>query len=71
MEIIELKEFIEESRKKFRNKLRERSDESVEGLKELIVEMFAKCCSTFEEETLKENLQEEFKLYMEGMTKGA
>lgn len=66
----EFDEFIKNCREEFRWHINGYINGSRE-LKDILKRMFGECCSEFEEETLKEHLQEEFKLYMEGVTKGA
>lgn len=66
MAVKNFEEFIKNCREEFRWNINGSRE-----LKDILKGMLDECCSKFEEETLKENLQEEFKLYMEGMTKGA
>lgn len=66
----DFEEFIKNCREEFRWRINGYINGSRE-LKDILKKMFGECCSEFEEEILKESLQEEFKLYMEGMTKGA
>lgn len=70
MEVRDFEEFIKNCREEFRWQINGYINGSRE-LKDILKRMLGECCSKFEEETLKESLQEEFKLYMEGMTKGA
>lgn len=70
MAVRDFEEFIKNCREEFRWQINGYINGSRE-LKDILKGMLGECCSEFEEETLKENLQEEFKLYMEGMTKGA
>lgn len=70
MEIYNFITFIKDSRNELRNAL-----EADKGTKEVLLPILKRqlgaCCSTFEETTLKENLQEEFGLYMDSLPKGA
>lgn len=64
MEVGKFNEFIQESRTEFRKFLEDWDGEYQKKLKDLLKRMIAKCCSDFEEETLKENLQQEFSEFM-------
>lgn len=44
-------------------------DTTFKTFKEMFKSMLEKCCSEFEEQTLKENLQEEFRDYMNSLQK--
>lgn len=66
MGIQEFEEFLLESRARFRSHINSKTDE----MKSLLKDMLDHCCSSFEEKTLEENLQDEFHLYMEEL-KGA
>lgn len=70
MAVKNFEEFIKNCREEFRWQINGYINGSRE-LKDILKKMLGECYSEFEEETLKENLQEEFKLYMEGITKGA
>lgn len=63
MEITAFEEFIKNCREEFRWHIKGYMDGSLD-LKNMLKGMLDRCCSTYEEETLKENLQEEFKNYM-------
>lgn len=69
MTIIEFETFIEESRKEFRKLIENYLDGKVGEMKRLIKDKLDECCSEFEVTVLKENLQEEFGLYL-GELKG-
>lgn len=69
MTIIEFGTFIEESRKEFRKLIENYLDGKVGEMKRLIKDKLDECCSEFEVNVLKENLQEEFGLYL-GELKG-
>lgn len=61
---------IDKAREEFRWILKgysETTQNERDGLKKMIKKYLDKCCSDFEEEALKENLQEEFKLYLESL----
>lgn len=71
MEITYFEEFVKESRLKFRESLELNADNgNIVDITALLKEMLDECCSEFEEETLKENLQEEFKLYLNSISEG-
>lgn len=63
MEVTTFEEFIKNCREEFRWYVKGYIEGSSD-LKNMLKDMLDKCCSTYEEETLKENLQEEFKIYM-------
>lgn len=65
MTIIEFGTFIEESRKEFRELIEKYLNGEVEEMKKTIKNKLDECCSDFEENVLKENLQEEFGLYLD------
>lgn len=65
MTIIEFGTFIEESRKKFRELIENYLNGEVGEMKRLIKDKLNECQSDFEENVLKENLQEEFGLYLD------
>lgn len=70
MAVKEFDGFVKESREIFRNTLESGFKYTAElevGLKK----MFDECTNDFEEQTLMENLREEFQDYMESLTKGA
>lgn len=62
--------FIKMCRRDFREHLEGYLNGSGD-LKYLLKGMLEQCTSAFEEKALTENLQEEFKLYMEELNKGA
>ena len=65
MTIIEFGTFIEESRKEFRELIENYLNGEVEEMKKLIKDKLNECQSDFEVNVLKENLQEEFGLYLD------
>ena len=65
MTIIEFETFIKESRKEFRELIDNYLNGKVEEMKELIKDKLNECQSDFEVSVLKENLQEEFSLYLD------
>ena len=66
MEIIRMENFINRNRKSFRAIVRGMQNGSIKGdtLKIFLSEALEHCCSQFEEDTLIENLAEEYKLYL-------
>lgn len=70
MGIREFEDFVAVSRTRFRCDL-ELSDTRMCRFTHAMREMFNECCSEFEEQTLMENLREEFQNYMETLAKGA
>lgn len=70
MSIGNFNEFIKESRILFREHISTYLTKGSLIMKTLIKEMLEKCESDFEIETLKENLQEEFKLYLDAIERG-
>lgn len=77
MEVEKFKVFIEECRRRFHEKLNAFTNGRINDFfGRQLKDMLGECCSKFEEDTLKENLQEEFKLYLNnlhgvnGLTKG-
>ena len=65
MTIIEFGIFIEESRKEFRELIENYLNGEVEEMKKTIKNKLDECQSDFEVTVLKENLQEEFGLYLD------
>ena len=65
MTIIEFGTFIEESRKEFRELIENYLNGEVEEMKKTIKNKLDECQSDFEVTVLKENLQEEFGLYLD------
>ena len=65
MTIIEFGIFIEESRKEFRELIENYLNGEVEKKKKTIKNKLDECQSDFEVTVLKENLQEEFGLYLD------
>lgn len=65
MTIIEFETFIKESRKEFRELITIYLNGEVGKMKKLIKDKLDECCSEIEENVLKENLQEEFGLYLD------
>ena len=65
MTIIEFGTFIEESRKEFRELIDNYLNGKVEEMKKTIKNKLDECRSDFEVTVLKENLQEEFGLYLD------
>ena len=65
MTIIEFETFIKESRKEFRELIDNYLNGKVEEMKKTIKNKLDECQSDFEVTVLKENLQEEFGLYLE------
>ena len=64
MTIIEFETFIKESRKEFRELIDNYLNGKVEEMKKIIKNKLDECRSDFEVTVLKENLQEEFGLYL-------
>lgn len=64
MEIVEFENFIKEARKEFRDLITIYLDGEVEEMKRMIKNKLDGCRSDFEVSVLKENLQEEFGLYL-------
>jgi hypothetical protein len=64
MELCEMNGFVLDARQDFRAFLEEH-DGYIHSIKNLIKEQLAKCGSVFEEQTLTENLKEEFNLYLD------
>ena len=67
MTIIEFETFIKESRKEFRKLIGGYLNGEIEEMKKMIKNMLDECQSDFEVTVLKENLQEEFGLYLDGL----
>lgn len=65
MTIIEFETFIKESRKEFRELIDNYLNGKVEEMKKMIKNKLDECQSDFEVTVLKENLQEEFGLYLD------
>ena len=65
MTIIEFETFIKESRKEFRKLIDNYINGKVEEMKKTIKNKLDECRSDFEVTVLKENLQEEFGLYLD------
>lgn len=65
MTIIEFETFIKESRKEFRELIENYLNGKVEEMKKTIKNKLDECQSNFEVIVLKENLQEEFGLYLD------
>ena len=65
MTIIEFETFIKESRKEFRELIDNYLNGKVEEMKKTIKNKLNECQSDFEVSVLKENLQEEFSLYLD------
>ena len=65
MTIIEFETFIKESRKEFRELIDNYLNGKVEEMKNTIKNKLDECQSDFEVTVLKENLQEEFGLYLD------
>lgn len=65
MTIIEFETFIEKTRKEFRELIMIYLDGEVGEMKRLIKDKLDECQSDFEVNVLKENLQEEFGLYLD------
>ena len=65
MTIIEFETFIKESRKEFRELIGNYLNGKVEEMKKTIKNKLDECRSDFEVTVLKENLQEEFSLYLD------
>lgn len=64
MAIVEFETFIKEARKEFRDLITIYLDGEVEEMKQMIKNKLDECRSDFEVSVLKENLQEEFGLYL-------
>lgn len=65
MTIFEFETFIKESRKEFRELIDNYLNGKVEEMKKIIKNKLDECQSDFEVTVLKENLQEEFGLYLD------
>lgn len=65
MTIFEFETFIKESRKEFRELIDNYLNGKVEEMKKTIKNKLDECRSDFEVTVLKENLQEEFSLYLD------
>ena len=65
MTIIEFETFIKESRKEFRELIGNYLNGEIEEMKKTIKNKLDECQSVFEVTVLKENLQEEFGLYLD------
>ena len=65
MTIFEFETFIKESRKEFRELITIYLNGEVVEMKRLIKDKLNECQSDFEVSVLKENLQEEFGLYLD------
>lgn len=65
MTIIEFETFIKESRKEFRELIGNYLNGEMEKMKKMIKNKLDECQSDFEVTVLKENLQEEFGLYLD------
>ena len=69
MTIFEFETFIKESRKEFRELITIYLNGEVGEMKKLIKDKLNECQSDFEVNVLKENLQEEFGLYLDEIKK--
>lgn len=67
MEAREMTSFMNECRKEFRGILEDNFNGRVVDLKDALRDMLLECGSAFEEQTLTENLKEEFQDYMESL----
>ena len=67
MTIIEFETFIKESRKEFRELIDNYLNGKVEEMKKTIKNKLDECRPDFEVTVLKENLQQEFGLYLDGL----
>ena len=65
MTIFEFETFIKESRKEFRELIGNYLNGEIEEMKKMIKNKLDECQSDFEITILKENLQEEFGLYLD------
>ena len=65
MTIFEFETFIKESRKEFRELIGDYLNGEIEEMKKMIKNKLDECKSEFEVNVLKENLQEEFGLYLD------
>ena len=65
MTIFEFETFIKESRKEFRELIGNYLNGEMEEMKKMIKNKLDECRSDFEVNLLKENLQEEFGLYLD------
>ena len=65
MTIFEFETFIKESRKEFRELIGNYLNGEMEEMKKMIKNKLDECQSDFEVTILKENLQEEFGLYLD------
>lgn len=65
MTINEFETFIKESRKEFRELIGNYLNGEIEEMKKMIKNKLDECRSDFEVTVLKENLQEEFGLYLD------
>lgn len=70
MAVKDFDKFVKESRERFREDLKY-STRFVGEFTDTMRGMFNECTNNFEEQTLMENLREEFQDYMETLTKGA
>lgn len=64
MTIVDFENFIKEARNEFRDLITIYLDGEVEEMKRMIKNKLDECRSDFEVSVLKENLQEEFGLYL-------
>lgn len=64
MEIVKFETFIKETRKEFRDLIAIYLDGTIGEMKQMIKNKLDECQSEFEVNVLKENLQEEFGLYL-------
>lgn len=66
MYTVEFEEFINGARLLFATTLKDSSFElNMEDMKKVLKNLLGQCTSSFEEETLKENLQEVFREYLD------
>lgn len=65
MEVKKFDGFIWKVRKAFSRMLNDESRHK--GMKKFIMRQYERCCSEFEEQTLIENLKEEYGLYLESL----
>lgn len=65
MEVKKINVFIEESRTEFRELISRYLEGDHNLMRNFLKDKLDECCSTFEENLLKENLQEEFGLYLD------
>lgn len=71
MPVKDFSRFVKKNRQDFNYALMHYPDRQIGDFTNMLMSMLRECCSEFEEQTLIENLKEEFQDYMENLAKEA